>query len=146
MVITFIDHIIFIILTLKKNGTMITRIRAMMASYSDKNEEEERAKIYDENMQYLDYIYLPSITKKQYNAIVKGIKNVKSIQELIEERFGVQSYDCSQNLSDLLYSIFDGEEDIREMERDLMFLSEEEVLEKYAINKIGDYYFYLGDY
>lgn len=33
--------------------------------YSDKNEEEERAKIYDENMQYLDYIYLPSITKKQ---------------------------------------------------------------------------------
>ena len=40
MVITFIDHIIFIILTLKKNGTMITRIRAMMASYSDKNEEE----------------------------------------------------------------------------------------------------------
>lgn len=114
--------------------------------YSDKNEEEERAKIYDENMQYLDYIYLPSITKKQYNAIVKGIKNVKSIQELIEERFCVQSYDCSQNLSDLLYSIFDGEEDIREMERDLMFLSEEEVLEKYAINKIGDYYFYLGNY
>lgn len=121
--------------------------------YSDKNEEEERAKIYDENMQYLDYIYLPSITKKQYNAIIKGIKNVKSIQELIEERFCAQSYDCSQNLADLLYSIFDGEEDIeemeegvREMERDLMFLSEEEVLEKYAINKIGDYYFYLGNY
>lgn len=122
--------------------------------YSDKNEEEESAKIYDQNMQYLDYIYLPSITKKQYNSIIKGIKNIKSIQELIEERFCVQSYDCSQNLSDLLYSIFDGEQadieeaekNIREMERDLMFLSEEEVLDKYAINKVGDYYFYLGIY
>lgn len=114
--------------------------------YSDKNEEEERAKIYDQNMQYLDYIYLPSITKKQYNSIIKGIKNIKNIQELIEERFCVQRYDCSENLSTLLYGIFDDEEDIKEMERDLMFLSEEEVLDKYAINKVGDYYFYLGIY
>lgn len=110
------------------------------------NEEKERAKIYDENQNYLDYIPLNDTTKKEYRGILKEYKQVKNIADMIENCLFYNVYDYSGNLEYLLYSVFDGQEEevFEELENDLKTMSEKEIIYKYEINRIGDHYFYLG--
>ena len=117
-------------------------------NYRKDNEEEDRAKIYDENMQYLDYIPLEELTKQEYMASIKEYKQAKDINDFIDNCLFYNVYDYSENLEYLLYSILDGqdEECFEELENDLKTLNEKELLTKYMINNIGNYYFYLGDY
>ena len=117
-------------------------------NYRKNNEEEDRAKIYDSNKHYLDYISLDNRTKKEYLSIIKEYKQTKDINDLIENYLFYNVYDYSENLEYLLYSILDGQDEqcFEELEKDLKTLNEKELLEKYMINNIGNYYFYLGDY
>ena len=116
-------------------------------SYNGKNNEEsERAKIYDENQNYLDYIPLDQKTKKEYKGILKEYKQVKNIADMIENCLFYNVYDYSENLEYLLYSVLDGQEEevFEELENDLKTMNEKELVYKYEINRIGDHYFYLG--
>ena len=115
---------------------------------SKRNEEKERAKIYDSNKNYLDYIPLDNTTKKEYKNILKEYKQVKDTADMIENILFYNSYDYSQNLEYLLFSILDGqdEETIEQLEKDIKTLTENELIYKYEVNRIGDNYFYLGDY
>lgn len=115
---------------------------------SKHNEEQERAKIYDSNKNYLDYISLDNTTKKEYKNILKEYKQAKDTADMIENILFYNSYDYSQNLEYLLFSILDGqdEEIIEELEKDIKTMTENELIQKYEVNRIGDNYFYLGDY
>ena len=105
-------------------------------SYNQKkNEENGRAKIFDSNKNYIDYISLEETTKKEYNQIVKEYKKIKDISDLIENMLFYNSYDYSPNLEYLLYSILDGQpnEIIDELENDLKTKTENELILKYTI-------------
>lgn len=119
-------------------------------SYNGKhNEEKDRAKIYDSNHNYIDYISLDGLTKKRYLQLIKYIKESENIVAFILNTTGATSYDLSKNLSDLLYSTVESDQDtetLAELETDLEALSETELLNKYMINRVGDYYFYIGEY
>lgn len=116
---------------------------------SKHNEEQDRAKIYDSNHNYIDYISLDGLTKKRYLQLIKYIKGSENAVAFIVNTTGATSYDLSKNLSDLLYSIIESDQDtesLAELETDLETLSEIELLNKYMINRVGDYYFYIGEY
>lgn len=119
-------------------------------SYNGKhNEEKDRAKIYDSNHNYIDYISLDGLTKKRYLKLIKNIKESENIVAFILNTIGATSYDFSKNLSDLLYIIVKSDQDtetLAELETDLETLSETELLNTYMINRVGDYYFYIGEY
>lgn len=112
--------------------------------------EWDRAKIYDENMEYIDYICLDGKTYTDYKEIVDCIKNSSNIEFFIEFTTGQTNYDYSESLTHLLESIFDNgdcDNDVwQELQNDIATLREKELLDKYMINKVGDYYFYLGEY
>ena len=112
------------------------------------NEERERAKIYDEDMGYLDYISLDNTTKKEYLGIIKEFRKAKDIFDFIENYMFCNVYEFSEDLEYLLTCISENwdEENIIEIKNDLKNLSNKKLVEKYMINRIGDYYFYLGDY
>ena len=111
------------------------------------NEETDRAKIYDENMAYIDYISLEDLSKNKYNQIITSIINVRDFEDFAE-RFAY-SYDYSESLEYLLDSIFDNgdttQEEFDELEDCLNTMSEDEIMTKYSINKVGKYYFYIHE-
>lgn len=118
-------------------------------SYAGKDKAEwDRAKIYDENMGYIDYICLDGTTYKEYKDILDEIRNCKNIEDFIEYTTSETSYDYSESLQYLLESIFDdaSDEEFEILENNLKTMTEKELLEEYCINKVGDYYFYVGQY
>ena len=111
------------------------------------NEENDRAKIYDENMAYIDYICLDGVDKKQYKNELKALADAKDFCEFAD-LLGYTSYDFSDNLGYLLASIFDDCDDAEweEIENKLQTMAEQDILTEYCINRIGNTYFYLGIY
>lgn len=114
----------------------------------DNTEESDRVKIYDENMAYLDYISLDGLSKEKYNAILQAYEQSTNVEEFLDGFY--ISYGYCESLRNLLKSIFGTgdwtNDDWHELQHDIATLSEKELLDKYMINKVGDYYFYLGEY
>lgn len=113
----------------------------------NKNEENERAKIFDENGEYLDYISLDGISKQQYKNELKALSSAKDFEEFAE-LLGQYSYDYSESLEYLMSSIFDDttQEEFDKMEQDRETMNENIFMQEYMINRIGNTYFYLGEY
>lgn len=115
---------------------------------SKTNEEENRSKIYDEFGNYIDYINTEHITEKQYNDILCEHLLSKGVEDFIENGLLIDSYDYCENLIDLLDcvfgSTFETDEDFEQYQKDIETKSEEELMEKYYINKIGKWYIFLN--
>lgn len=109
-----------------------------------KNEEEDRAKIYDENGEYIDYICLDGVDKKQYKNELKALVKAKDFEEFAD-LLGVCRYDYSESLEYLMSSLYDNttQEEFDNMEAERETLKEIDFLQKYAINRIGNTYFYI---
>ena len=123
-------------------------------SYDD-HIEPERCDIYDEYQNYIDYINVENMTKEEYDKYIDDLLNVKNIEDFIRQ-FGYTNYDYTDDRLDLMYKIYDEErqnEDydtyskaiMNELRNDDETLGKVEFCDKYLINKIGKYYFYLGD-
>lgn len=115
---------------------------------NETNEEENRSKIYDELGNYLDYISTESITEEEYNNILTYYLKTTDIKDFIENGLLIDSYDYCENLIDLLDCVFgstyETDEDFDQYQKDIETKSEEELMEKYYINKIGKWYFFLN--
>jgi len=113
--------------------------------YGD-TKEIDKAMIYDENMAYLDYISLDDLSKEEYDAMLQEFEQPTSIDDFLDGF--CTSYDYSESLPYLLESIFDTgdctDETWQELQHDIATLSENELVDKYCINRVGDYYFWLG--
>jgi len=111
------------------------------------NEEEDRAKIYDSNKNYLDYISLDGVSKQQYKDELKTLSSAKDFEEFAE-LLGLFRYDYSESLEYLMSSIFDNttQEEFDNMEHDRETMSESDFIQEYMINRVGNTYFYFGDY
>lgn len=123
-------------------------------SYDD-HIEPERCDIYDEYQNYIDYINVENMTKEEYDKYIDDLLNAKNIEQFIKH-FCYPSYEYSDDRLDLMYKIYDEErqnEDhdtyskaiMDELRNDDETLSNVEFCDKYLINKIGKYYFYMGD-
>lgn len=123
-------------------------------SYDD-HIEPERCDIYDEYQNYIDYINVENMTKEEYDKYIDDLLNVKNIEQFIRH-FCYPNYAYSNDRLDLMYEIYDEErqnEDhdtyskaiMDELRNDDEKLNNVEFCDKYLINKIGKYYFYLGE-
>lgn len=123
-------------------------------SYDD-HIEPERCDIYDEYQNYIDYINIENMTKEEYDKYIDDLLNVKNIEQFIRQ-FCYTNYDYTDDRLDLMYKIYDEErqsEDydtyskaiMDELRNDDEKLNNVEFCDKYLINKIGKYYFYMGD-
>lgn len=121
----------------------------------DDHIEPERCDIYDEYQNYIDYINVENMTKEEYDKYIDDLLNAKNIEQFIKH-FCYTNYDYADDRLDLMYKIYDEErqnEDhdtyskaiIDELRNDDEKLSDVEFCDKYLINKIGKYYFYMGD-
>lgn len=113
---------------------------------SKHNEEKDRAKIYDSNYNYLDYIPISEMSKNEYKQILTIYSLTTGIDDFIENCLLEKVYDSSTSIDYLLYSIYDDAEIevIEELDNDIKNLPIEELILKYEINQIGDSYFYIG--
>lgn len=113
---------------------------------SKHNEEKDRAKIYDSNHNYLDYIPLNEMSKNEYNHILTMYSLTTGIDDFIENCLFENIYDSSTSIDYLLYSIYDDAENevIEELDNDIKNLPIKELILKYEINQIGNSYFYIG--
>ncbi len=126
--------------------------------YED-HEEENRCKIYDERMSYLDYIWIDDESDfTRYNRIIEELQNSETIEHFLESLDEVDDlgFDVSKDIYDTLESFYDGEitmedEDlyckliVDELRWDFENLDEEELMNKYCMNKIGEYYIKVGE-
>lgn len=123
-------------------------------SYDD-HIEPEQCDIYDEYQSYIDYINIENMTKEEYDKYIDDLLNAKNIKDFIRE-FGYTNYDYADDRLGLMYKIYDEErqnEDydtyskamMDELRNDDEKLNDVEFCDKYLINKIGKYYFYMGD-
>lgn len=123
-------------------------------SYED-HIEPERCDIYDEYQNYIDYINVENMTKEEYDKYIDDLLNVKNIEQFIRQ-FCYTNYDYTDDRLDLMYKIYDEErqnEDhdtyskaiIDELRNDDEKLNDVKFCDKYLINKIGKYYFYMGE-
>ena len=123
-------------------------------SYDD-HIEPERCDIYDEYQNYIDYINVENMTKEEYDKYIDDLLNAKNIEQFIKH-FCYTNYDYTDDRLDLMYKIYDEErqnEDhdtyskaiMDEIRNDDEILGEVEFCDKYLINKIGRYYFYMGE-
>lgn len=123
-------------------------------SYDDRI-EPGRCDIYDEYQNYIDYINVENMTKEEYDKYIDDLLNAKNIEQFIKY-FYYPNYEYSDDRLDLMYKIYDEErqnEDydtyskaiMDELRNDDETLSDVEFCDKYLINKIGRYYFYMGD-
>lgn len=123
-------------------------------SYDD-HIEPEQCDIYDEYQNYIDYINVENMTKEEYDKYIDDLLNAKDIEQFIKH-FCYPNYEYSDDRLDLMYKIYDEErqnEDydtyskaiMDEIRNDDETLGEVEFCDKYLINKIGKYYFYMGD-
>lgn len=139
-------------------------------SYDD-HIEPERCDIYDEYQNYIDYIDVENITKEEYDKYIDELLNAKNIEQFIKyiddllnaknieqfiKYFYYPNYEYSDDRLDLMYKIYDEErqsEDydthskamMDELRNDDEKLNDVEFCDKYLINKIGRYYFYMVD-
>ena len=114
-------------------------------------EEEERCKIYDENMNYLDY-YADVYELDEYNKIIDFFSNINDIHDYLEIIY--RSYDYGNSIDDLIdnflttnywdYSQEEMEQMTEEMKQDRETMTEHDFCAKHLINKIGNLYF-VGD-
>nr|DAT76265.1 MAG TPA: hypothetical protein [Caudoviricetes sp.] len=115
---------------------------------SETNEEENRSKIYDELGNYLDYISTESITEQEYYNILADYLKATDIEDFIENKLLVDSYDCSESLENTICSTFETtcetDEDFEKLENDIKTKNEKDLMEEYCINKIGKWYFFLN--
>ena len=111
------------------------------------NEERGRSKIYDSIGNYLTYISTESITEQQYYNILADLLKPTNIQDFIENKLFVKSYDYDTDLDNLLYSLYDSVDDetFTQLENDISTNSEEKLISDYRVNKIGKYYLYIDD-
>lgn len=111
------------------------------------NEESGRSKIYDSIGNYLTYISTESITEQQYYNILADLLKPTNIQDFIENKLFVKSYDYDTDLDNLLYSLYDSVDDetFTQLENDISTNSEEKLISDYCVNKIGKYYLYIDD-
>lgn len=135
--------------------------------YED-HEEENRCKIYDERMVYLDYIAVFDYgdgwsvdledDKEDYENTIKNLQNSETIVHFLESLDEVDDlgFDVSKDIYGTLESFYDGEivmedEDlyckliVDELRWDFENLDEEELMNKYSMNKIGEYYIKVGE-
>lgn len=124
-------------------------------SYDD-HIEPERCDIYDEYQNYIDYINVENMTKEEYDKYIDDLLNAKNIEQFIRP-FGYTNYDYADDRLGLMYKIYDEErqnEDhdtyskaiMDELRNDDEKLNDVKFCDKYMINKIGRYYFYMGEY
>lgn len=120
----------------------------------DDHEEEERCKIYDENMNYLDYIFV-----FEPNAHVDYLKEIEQIENTTDLNKYIETmcdrYSTGNSLEDLFYTIMDDyywdfttEEMEENKERFFNCLEqngEQHCCAEYSINKIGNVYFCMED-
>lgn len=135
--------------------------------YED-HEEENRCKIYDERMSYLDYIWVCNYgdgwnedieeDKKEYETKIEELQNSETIEYFLESLDEVDNlgFDVTKDIYDTLESFYDGEivmedEDlyckliVDELRWDFENLDDEELMNKYSMNKIGEYYIKVGE-
>ena len=123
-------------------------------SYDD-HIEPEQCDIYDEYQNYVDYINVEFMTKEEYDRYIDDLLNAKNIEQFIRQ-FCYTNYDYADDRLDLMYKIYDEErqsEDhdtyskaiMDELRNDDEKLNDVEFCDKYLINKIGKYYFYMGE-
>lgn len=124
-------------------------------SYDD-HIEPERCDIYDEYQNYIDYINVENMTKEEYDKYIDDLLNAKNIEQFIKY-FYYPNYEYSDDRLGLMYKIYDEErqnEDydtyskavMDELRNDDEKLNDVKFCDKYLINKIGKYYFYMGEY
>ena len=115
----------------------------------NKGEEKSRAKIYDENMQYLDYIDTETITQKEYNSELELLQDMENEESFFD--YFCQSYDFGNTPQEILTTYCDDialgngfeetAEERQEITTSIENMTNEELCKEYDINKIGNMYF-----
>lgn len=119
-------------------------------------EEEECCKIYDENMNYLDYIdvaYEEDFAHAHYNKELEYFKECEDLHNYLGAIF--RSYTYGHSIEDLIDNICEDNvlyytpEEIEEEKQQMLDFyeqyGEQQFCATYMINKIGNLYFY-GEY
>lgn len=122
----------------------------------DDGEEVDRRKIYDENMNYLDYIDVSSedlLAHAYYDEQIKYFEQLEDVHNYLGAV--LYSYTCGNTIEDLIDNVcqdavlyYTDEEIEEERQQMLEYLEqhgEKEFCANYMINKIGDLYFYAED-
>lgn len=121
-----------------------------------KGEEENRSKIFDENMIYLDYIDTEHLTQRGFNKIIENMKQQEHISDFLTKGLNWEYFTYSIFLEEVVDEIFRYsyenygkdifcKEEIDQIENDLKILSKSQFCSKYGINKIGMYFLFLQD-
>lgn len=122
-----------------------------------KGEEDGRAKIYDSNWQYLDYLDTEHITKQTYKEMIKQLQRARDMDDFAENSLCCETFDCGFSAGDVIDAMHDNEfvgyedyEDckqiIDELKNDYATLSDADLCRKYDVNRVGDWYIFLGAY
>lgn len=124
--------------------------------YLNKGEEQGRAKIYDSNWNYLDYIATNEMTKEQYQNIILGMQNAKNDLDFIQYYLCWNSFDCANTIFEAIDSAYDNDyvgyddyddckETIDELTHDYDTLTEKELCDKYDVNRVGNWFMICND-
>ncbi len=115
----------------------------------NKGEEKSRAKIYDENMQYLDYIDTETITQKEYNSELELLQNMENEESFFD--YFCQSYVFGNTPQEILQMYWDDitfgngvaetEKERKGIATSIENMINEKLCKEYDINKIGNMYF-----
>ena len=120
-------------------------------SLSFTREEEERAKIYDEFGGYLDYISVESISNSDYWSVINNLTQSASSKEFLNKLDIDEDIVLGDSIFNLLFAYAEGfGENEDEEEKSLLYerlndknWSEEDLIEKYNIQKVGNLYFII---
>lgn len=109
-----------------------TSYGVLYVEHIDKRDEYERIKIYDSNMNYLDYRTCYCISAKiVYNALIKDIQNAKNVEDLLDNVLFTEYFSISTSvltICNLLNSMC-GVNDYK---------TEADILTNEWVNKVGD--------
>lgn len=118
----------------------------------DDGEEDDRRKIYDENMNFLDYIYVSydeDFARAHYDKEIEYFEELEDMHNYLGAV--LRSYTCGNSIEDIINNIcednvlyYTPEELEEEKQQMLDFLDlngEQHFCAEYMINKIGDCYF-----
>lgn len=120
---------------------------------AENREEEDRIKLYDSEMRYLDYFTTDSIpedeTIEQFiDEVVEGIKKQKSVWDLLDY-LGLETYSISEDWRDMLNLIYGKDFEIDDDKcisiEDGAELTEDTVMQNEWVNKIGGFYVFLSE-
>lgn len=115
----------------------------------DDHEEYDRCKIYDENKQYIDYIPLQD-GEEDYTNYIHCLLSVRDEFAFFE--WFCDSYDYDKDPYDLMINAYYADiengddldyinEELEQLDHDIDFMTMQEFIKVYDINKIGNYYF-----